>query len=377
METERLYLSPPHMSARELELLADAFRSNWIAPLGPYVEAFEQKFAETVGARHAVALSSGTAALHLALLVAGVGPGDHVLVSSFTFIASASPIRYLGAAPVFIDSEARSWNLDPDLVAQELRDRARKGRLPRAVVAAHLYGQTAELGSLKKACEEFEVPLIEDAAEALGATFGSAAAGTVGSCGVFSFNGNKIITTSGGGMFVSDDEDRAALVRKLSTQARDEAPHYQHSLLGYNYRLSNLLAAVGVGQLEVLPERVEARLRNFDRYVQLLCDLPGLRFMPDPGWGRSTRWLTVVRLDSDALGVDREAVRLALESRNIEARPVWKPLHLQPVFAGCEVRGGAVCEAIFEDGLCLPSGSAMTDADLERVASVIRDCARG
>ena len=376
MATHRLYLSPPHMSGRELELLTEAFRSNWIAPLGPCVEAFEQKFAEMVGSRHAVALSSGTAALHLALMVAGVEPGADVLVSSFTFIASASPIRYLGATPVFIDAEPRSWNLDPGLVAEELRASARRGRRPRAVVVVHIYGQTADLAPLSEACQEYEVPLIEDAAEALGATYGTTAAGSLGSSGVFSFNGNKIVTTSGGGMFVSDDARQASMVRKLATQARDDAPHYQHSLLGFNYRLSNLLAAVGLGQIEVLEERVRARVGNFDAYRELLGDLPGIGFMPDPGWGRSTRWLTVIRVDPEALGADREALRLALESHNIEARPVWKPLHMQPVFAGSEVRGGRVCEAIFADGLCLPSGSAMSRADLERVAEVIRDCAR-
>jgi len=377
MTTDRLYLSPPHMGERELELLVQSFESNWIAPLGPFVDAFEQKFAKVVGSRHAVALSSGTAALQLALLVAGVAPGDEVLVSSFTFIASASPILQVGARPVFVDSESRSWNIDPDLVAESLRERARRGRPPKAVVVVHIYGQTADLPALVQACEEHGVVLIEDAAEALGATYGDRSAGTLGSSGVFSFNGNKIVTTSGGGMFVSEDEAQAARVRKLATQARDPAPHYEHSEMGFNYRLSNLLAAVGVGQLDVLGDRVEARRRVFATYEELLSDVPGVELMPDPRWGRSTRWLTVVRLDPARFGVDRECVRLALEARNIEARPVWKPLHLQPVFEGLEMLGGPVCEDIFRDGLCLPSGSAMSRADVERVVGVALDARAG
>jgi pyridoxal phosphate-dependent aminotransferase EpsN len=359
------------MSGRELDLMVEAFRSNWVAPLGPCVDAFEAKFANRVGSRHAVALSSGTAALHLGLLTAGVGPGDEVLVSSFTFIASANPIRYLGATPVFVDSEQRSWNLDPAHVAQALRDRARRGRLPRAVVAVHIYGQTADLAALAESCGEYGVALIEDASEALGATFGSRPAGTIGAIGAFSFNGNKILTTSGGGMLVTDDDGYAARVRKLATQARDPAPHYQHSEIGYNYRLSNLLAAVGVGQLAVLDERVAARRRIFEQYEALLAGVPGIALMPDPGWGLSTRWLTVARIEADAFGADRESVRLALEAENIEARPVWKPLHMQPVFDGCEMLGGSVCEAIFSDGLCLPSGSAMRPEDVERVAGIV------
>jgi len=376
MTRDRLYLSPPHMGESELELLVEAFRSNWIAPLGPFVEAFEARFAETVGVRHAVALSSGTAALHLALLEAGVEPGDDVLVSSFTFIASASPIRYLGATPVFVDSEKRSWNLDPALVAETIRDRARRGKLPKAVVVVHLYGQTADMDALVAACAEYGVALVEDAAEALGATYGASAAGTIAPVGVFSFNGNKIITTSGGGMLVTNDAAVAAHVRKLATQARDPAPHYQHSELGYNYRMSNLLAAVGVGQLAVLDEHIRARLANFEWYRELFADTVGIELMPDPGWGRSTRWLTVARVNAGAFGADREAIRFALESENIEARPVWKPLHLQPVFAGCEMVGGSVCESIFEDGLCLPSGSAMTRKDVERVVDVVLTAAR-
>ena len=373
----RIHLSTPHMSGLEEGFVADAFASNWIAPLGPHVEGFERELAEAVGSRHAAALSSGTAALHLALILAGVERGDEVLVSTLTFSASVNPIAYLGAAPVFVDSEARSWNMDPALLEEELERRAAAGRLPKAVMLVHLYGQSADLDPIVDACRRFGVTLIEDAAEALGATYKGRSPGTFGRMGAFSFNGNKIITTSGGGALVSDDAELVAHARKLATQARDPAPHYQHSEIGYNYRLSNLLAAVGRGQLRVLEERVRARRRNFDFYAAALGDLPGLAFMPEAPWGRHSRWLTTLTLDPAAFGAGPEEVRLALEAENIEARPVWKPMHLQPVFAGCARVGGAVAERLFHDGLCLPSGSNLTEGDLERVASAIRSVARG
>jgi pyridoxal phosphate-dependent aminotransferase EpsN len=360
------------MSGLEEEYVADAFATNWVAPLGPHVDAFEREFAEAVGARHAAALSSGTAAIHLALILAGVGPGDEVLVSTLTFSASVNPILYQGARPVFIDAERRSWNLDPELLAEELHSRARAGRLPRAVVAVHLYGQSADLDPILAACREHGVPLIEDAAEALGATYRGRAPGTLGVTGAYSFNGNKIITTSGGGMLVSDDEALIARARKLATQARDPAPHYEHSTVGYNYRLSNVLAAIGRGQLRVLEDRVQARRRNFDFYREALGDLPGIELMPEAEWGRHNRWLTTLTIDPDAFGADRETVRLALEAENAEARPVWKPMHLQPVFAEFPAVGGAVAEDLFERGLCLPSGSNLAPADLERVVETIR-----
>jgi pyridoxal phosphate-dependent aminotransferase EpsN len=369
---DRIWLSSPHMSGLEEEYVADAFATNWVAPLGPHVDAFEREFAEAVGARHAAALSSGTAAIHLALILAGVGPGDEVLVSTLTFSASVNPILYQGARPVFIDAERRSWNLDPELLAEELRRRARAGRLPRAVVAVHLYGQSADLDPILAACREHGVPLIEDAAEALGATYRGRAPGTLGVTGAYSFNGNKIITTSGGGMLVSDDEALIARARKLATQARDPAPHYEHSTVGYNYRLSNVLAAIGRGQLRVLEDRVQARRRNFDFYREALGDLPGIELMPEAEWGRHNRWLTTLTIDPDAFGADRETVRLALEAENAEARPVWKPMHLQPVFAEFPAVGGAVAEDLFERGLCLPSGSNLAPADLERVVETIR-----
>ncbi len=372
MQLPRIYLSPPHMSGREQAYIDEVFASNWIAPLGPQVDAFEREFCEAVGAPYALALASGTAALHLALLEAGVGPGDEVLVSTFTFSASVNPIVYLGAHPVFIDSEPDSWNMDPALLAEAVETRARTSRLPRAVVVVHLYGQSANLDPILDICQQYEIPLIEDAAEALGATYQGRAPGTLGRAGIFSFNGNKIITTSGGGMLVSADEKLIAHARKLSTQARDPAPHYQHSEIGYNYRLSNVLAAIGRAQLEALPQRVARRRAIFAAYERGLGDLPGIGFMPEAPWGRSSRWLTVMTVDPAGFGEDRETVRLALEAENIESRPAWKPMHLQPVFSCYEKVGGAVAEALFDHGLCLPSGSALGDDDLARIVQVIR-----
>jgi dTDP-4-amino-4,6-dideoxygalactose transaminase len=375
--SQRIYLSSPHLGPLERGYVDEAFASNWIAPLGPHVDAFQEEFARCVGAPHALALSSGTAALHLALQLVGVGPGDEVLVSTLTFSASVNPIRYLGASPVFIDSERASWNMDPALLCEELEARARSGRLPRAVVVVHLYGQSADLDPILAACERYGVPLVEDAAEALGSTYKGRAPGTLGRAGIYSFNGNKIITTSGGGMLVSPDEALIRQALKLSTQARDPAPHYQHSEIGYNYRLSNVLAAIGRGQLRVLEDRVAARRRNHAFYVRALADMPGISFMPEAPWGRHTRWLTTVTIDPERFGADREAVRLALERENIEARPVWKPMHLQPVFAGFERRGGRVAEELFQNGLCLPSGSNLTPEELARVVEVVRDTAAG
>jgi pyridoxal phosphate-dependent aminotransferase EpsN len=371
-EDIRIYLSPPHLSGREEALVSEAIASNWIAPLGPFVGRFEREFAEAVGAKHAVALSSGTAALHLALMEAGVRQGDEVFVSTFTFAASVNPIVYLGARPVFIDSEPRSWNMCPDLLAEALERRARAGRLPRAVVVVHLYGQSADMHAIGAVCAQHGVPVIEDAAEALGATYHGRSPGTFGASGVFSFNGNKIITTSGGGMLVSDNGDVIQHARKLATQARDAGPHYQHSEVGYNYRMSNLLAAVGVAQLEVLEDRVSARRRNFAFYQEALSGLPGISFMPEAPWGRHTRWLTCMTVDPRAFGVDREALRLELEANGIESRPLWKPMHLQPVFAEYERVGGEFAGGLFERGLCLPSGSSLQEGDLDEVSACIR-----
>ena len=373
----RVYLSPPHMSGEELELVREAFESNWIAPLGPQVDAFERELAERVGVGHAAALSSGTAALHLAFRLLGVAPGDEVLCPTLTFAGSAFPILYVGARPVFLDVHPATWNLDPALLAEELAGRARSGRLPAAVVTVDLYGQPCEHEAILAACGEHGVPVVEDAAEALGATYRGRSVGGFGRFGVFSFNGNKIITTSGGGALVSDDADAIARARKLASQAREAFPHYEHRELGYNYRLSNLLAAVGRGQLRALDERVAARRRTFELYRAALGDLPGIDFMPEAPEGRSNRWLTCLTVDPEAFGADREAIRRALEKVDIESRPVWKPMHLQPVFAGCEVRGGEVAAGIFARGLCLPSGSSLTDSDRERVVEVVRGVGAG
>ena len=372
MTKPRLYLSPPHMSGREMHYIQEVFDSNWIAPLGPNVDAFEQEFAAKVSAKHALALSAGTAAIHLALIHLGVGPGDEVIVSTLTFAASANPVVYLGARPVFIDSEKTSWNMDPALLAETLARKARLGKLPKAVILVHLYGQTANIDAILETCNRYGVPLIEDAAEALGASYQGRSPGVFGRAGVFSFNGNKIITTSGGGMLVSDDADLIAHARKLATQARDPAPHYQHSEIGYNYRLSNVLAGIGRAQLQALDDRVRRKREIFAIYQQLLGALPGIDFMPEAPWGRHNRWLTTITVDPDRFGANREDIRLALEAENIESRPLWKPMHLQPVFAGCEAIGGHVAETLFDEGLCLPSGTAMTAADLQRVAFAIQ-----
>lgn len=367
----RIYLSAPHMSGLEEPLVAEAFASNWIAPVGPHVTAFEEEFADLVGTPYAAALSSGTAALHLALMLAGVGPGDEVLVSTLTFAASVNPIIYLGGRPVFIDSEHTSWNMDPALLAATLAHKAQQGKLPKAVVVVHLYGQSADLKPILEACNRYDVPLIEDAAEALGSSYRGRTPGTFGQMGIYSFNGNKIITTSGGGMLVSHDAALITHAKKLATQARDPGPHYQHSEIGYNYRLSNVLAGIGRGQLRVLEARVAARRHNFDYYQETLGHLPGIDFMPEAPWGRHTRWLTCLTVDPNAFGVTSETIRLALEAENIEARPVWKPMHLQPVFAGCECVGGTVAHTLFTHGLCLPSGSNLTEDDLARVVAIM------
>ena len=368
----RIYLSPPHMGKDELDLVVDAFRSNWIAPLGPHVDAFERQFAERVGVGHAVALSSGTAAIHLALRLLGVGPGDEVLCSSLTFIASASPIVFQGARPVFIDSEASTWNIDPGLLQEELDECASRGRLPRAVIAVDLYGRSADYDSILSACSRYDVPVVADAAESLGATYRGRMAGSLATFGAFSFNGNKIITTSGGGMLVSEDRGMIERARFLATQARDQAPHYQHSVIGYNCRMSNVLAAIGLGQLRVLSDRIAARAWNYQFYKRCLGGLPGIEFMPTASYGSPNHWLTCVTIDPEAFGATSEDVRLTLEAADIESRPVWKPLHLQPVFAGCRVRGGTVAQEIFERGLCLPSGSSLTDQDLDRIVAVVQ-----
>ena len=370
----RIFLSPPHMGGEEMKFVQEAFDTNYIAPLGPQVEAFEREFGEKFGFSHTVAVSSGTAAMHLALRCLGVGPGDEVIASSLTFIGSVSPVIFQGATPVFIDSDRVSWNMDTDLLAEEIEACRKKGKLPKAVVPTDIYGQCADLDMISGICSAHNVPVVEDSAESLGATYKGRSAGVGARASVFSFNGNKIITTAGGGILASEDKDLIDHARFLSQQARDPFPHYEHSEVGYNYRMSSILAAIGRGQLRVIEERVNARRRIFEFYQNALKELPGISFMPEAPYGRANRWLTVVLIDPEKFGADRETVRLALEKENIESRPLWKPMHLQPLFRGCRMRGGTVSEGLFSEGLCLPSGSALTADDMERIAGLIMDC---
>jgi dTDP-4-amino-4,6-dideoxygalactose transaminase len=366
----RIYLSAPDQAGTELAMLRDAVESNWIAPLGPHVDAFEAEMAARLGVPHALALASGTAALHLALEVLGVGAGDEVYCSTLTFAASANAIRYVGATPVFIDSEAHSWNLDPMMLADALRDAAAAGRLPKALIVVDLYGQCADLDPILASCREFGVPVIEDAAEALGATYRGKPAGSFGDLSVLSFNGNKIITTSGGGMLLARDPTLLARARHLATQAREPVRHYEHTSVGYNYRLSNLLAAVGRAQLGDLDRRVATRRAINARYRAALADLPGWTFMPEAHFGTSSCWLTCATLASER---ERDHILDELARHDIEARPVWKPMHLQPVFATYRCVGGGLAERLFRHGLCLPSGSGLRAEDIDRVIGAVRD----
>jgi dTDP-4-amino-4,6-dideoxygalactose transaminase len=371
---KRIYLSPPHMGELERRLLLAAFDSNWIAPQGPDLEAFEREFADEVGVPHAVALSSGTAALHLALLALGVGRGDRVITSTLTFAATANAIAYVGATPVFVDVSRDTWTIDPDLLDEELTRSAKSGARVAAVVTVDLYGQCANYDRIEAVCGRRGVPIVEDAAEALGATYHDRSAGAFGACAAFSFNGNKIITTSGGGMLVSHNRDLAERVRHLSTQARQRAPHYQHDEVGFNYRMSNLLAALGRGQLQTLPDKLTRRRLVNKSYRIAFAEWPGIAFMPEADYGHSNCWLTCITVEPLLCGVSSEQIRRHLESRNIESRPVWKPMHLQPPFEHCDKRGGAVAEELFEKGLCLPSGSSLTEEEQGRVIAAIDEC---
>ena len=357
-------------------MLLDAFDSNWIAPLGPHVNAFEKEFAEAVNVKHAVALSSGTAALHLALLLAGVKEGDEVLTSSFTFVATTNAIKYVGAEPVFIDSDEATWNMDPNLLEEELKECHRKGKRPAAVLVVDIVGQCANYEAITRICKQYDVPIIEDAAEALGAKYHAKPAGTFGEMACFSFNGNKIITTSGGGMLVTDNEDWAKQARHLATQAREDVPYYEHTKIGFNYRMSNLLAAVGRGQLSGLEGIVKKRRAIFDYYKQELGTQPGLTWMPEPNGFFSTRWLSCLLIDQEQFKASNEDVRNHLESHNIESRQLWKPMHLQPVFSDCRRRGGRVAESLFATGLSLPSGTGLTTEDLDRIIKIFCEAKR-
>lgn len=370
----RIFLSPPHMSGNEQKYINEAFETNWIAPLGPNVDAFEKELAEYIGSKGAAAVSSGTAAIHIALRLLDVQQGDRVFCSSLTFIASANPILYQGAEPVFIDSEPDTWNMSPLALERAMEAAKKEGKLPKAVVVVNLYGQSAKMDEILAICNHYQVPVVEDAAESLGSTYKGKKSGTFGKFGIYSFNGNKIITTSGGGMLVSDDVEALQKARFLATQARDPAPHYQHSQVGYNYRMSNIVAGIGRAQLEVLDERVKARRAIFDRYVQALGDIEGIHFMPELEGTMSNRWLTTLTIDQQALGMTPMDIINALAAENIEARPVWKPLHLQPLFDGVQYypheEGWSVSDELFANGICLPSGSSMTAEEQNRVIEV-------
>lgn len=369
---ERLFLSPPHMSGKELKLIEEAFSTNYVAPLGPMVDAFEEEFSAYTGIPHVVALSSGTAALHLALRCSGIGPGDFVIAPTLTFIAGVSPIIYLGATPVFIDVSSETWTIDVDLLAEALRNFAKKGKLPKAVVPTDLYGQSCDVDAIRQVCKPYDIAVIIDSAEAVGSTYKGCSAGYHADTAIFSFNGNKIITSAGGGILASHNKQLIDEARFLSQQARDPAPYYEHSTFGYNYRMSNILAAIGRAQLEVLNSRVEKKREISEYYKHHLQDVPGISFMPEASYGRSNWWLTPILIDEKKFGVSCEQVRLSLESQDIESRRIWKPMHLQSVFANNLCVGGKVSEDIFNKGLCLPSGTNMSTDDMDRVISIIQ-----
>ena len=370
----QILLSTPHMGSSEIEFIEEAFRTNWIAPLGPNVDAFEREVAQLTGVAHAAALSSGTAAIHLALVLLGVGAGDRVFCSSLTFAASCNPIVYQNAEPVFIDAEPESWNMSPRALERALAEAKSEGWKPAAIIVVNLYGQSADMDPILDLCDRYDVPMIEDAAESMGATYKGRASGSFGKLSIFSFNGNKIITTSGGGMLLSNDEELIRRARFLSTQAREPALHYEHKEIGYNYRMSNILAGVGRGQLQVLQERVRARRQIFATYREGL-DLPGVEWMPEPEWSYATHWLSACTIDPTLAGLDSRTLLAQLGNEMIEARPVWKPMHRQPVFAHCryfEHANESVSDRLFDTGICLPSGSNMQDDEVHRVVETIR-----
>lgn len=369
----KIWLSSPHMGGNEMKYVQEAYDTNWVAPLGPNVNEFENELASYLSSMGVAALSSGTAAIHLALIMLGVQSGDEVICSSFTFSASANPIAYQGAAPIFVDSEQDTWNMDPALMDEAIADRIKKGKKPKAIVVVHLYGMPAKMDEIMAIANKYEIPVVEDAAEALGSKFKGKACGSIGTIGILSFNGNKIITTSGGGALVSNSVEYVEKSRFLSTQARDSAPHYQHSQIGYNYRMSNIVAGIGRGQFEVLPSRVEARRANNDFYRALLKDYSYISFQNEPSGHFSNYWLTSILVGANTKNLDREKIRLSLEKVNIETRPLWKPMHLQPVFANCPSYLNGVSERLFKDGLCLPSGSNLTDDERNRISKSLLD----
>jgi dTDP-4-amino-4,6-dideoxygalactose transaminase len=370
----KIWLSSPHMGGNERQFVTEAFDTNWVAPLGPNVNGLEKDLSSyLLNNVHVAALSSGTAALHLALILTGIGAGDEVICQSMTFSASANPIRYLNAIPVFVDSEIDTWNMDPNVLEDAIIKRKAKGKMPKAIIPVHLYGMPAKMNEIMVIAEKYEIPVIEDAAEALGSSINGKKCGTFGVMSILSFNGNKIITTSGGGALVSENEEFIKKATFLATQARDPAPHYQHSHIGYNYRMSNICAGIGRGQMEVLPERIMQRRANFSFYEKELKSFEGISFVNEPDGFYSNRWLTTILVDPDKTGgITRENIRLALEKENIESRPLWKPMHLQPIFEGYPYYGNQVAENLFQNGLCLPSGSNLTEGELERVLEVFK-----
>lgn len=390
MEQKKIWLSLAEMGGREQEFIQEAFDSNWVVPLGPNVNGFEEDLTRYLGepGKHVVALSAGTAALHLGLVMLGVERDDEVICQSFTFSASANPIKYQGAKPVFVDSEEGTWNMCPTALRRAIEDRIKvTGKVPKAIIPVHLYGMPAKMDEILAIAREYDIPVVEDAAEALGSVYKGRKCGTLGKYGALSFNGNKIITTSGGGALVTHSEEEAKRVMFFATQARENAPHYQHEHVGYNYRLSNISAGIGRGQMEVLQEHVDARRHHHAYYQEQLKGVPGITVMSAPSEDfDSNYWLTCITIDSEVTGYDREALRLKLDAENIESRPLWKPMHLQPVFADCPFYSaaqkapqpskggdfGSVCESLFDQGLCLPSGSALTTEDLDRVIEVIK-----
>ena len=374
----KIWLSSPHMGGNERNFVNETFDSNWVAPLGPNVDGFEKDLEQYLGQDvHVSVLSAGTAALHLALIVLGVEMDDEVICQSITFSASANPIRYQHATPVFVDSESETWNMDPNALEDAIKQRKAKGKMPKAIIPVHLYGMPAKMEDIIGIAEKYEVPIIEDAAEALGSSINGVMCGTFGEMSILSFNGNKIITTSGGGALVAKNKQYTDKATFLATQARDPAPHYQHSEIGYNYRMSNICAAIGRGQMEVLPERIEQRRKNFEFYKTALKDFPGIAFVEEPEGYFSNRWLTTILVDpTKSGGITREDIRLALLEENIESRPLWKPMHLQPVFKDFPYYGGNISENLFENGLCLPSGSNLEERELERVVNKMRQTIR-
>lgn len=372
---KRILLSVPHMGGSEQRYVQEAFSSNWLSTVGPNITEFEREFERRIGLP-AVALASGTAAIHLGLRLLGVSSGDEVFCSSLTFAASCNPIRYLGAEPVFLDSDYGTWNLDPNVLEDALQARSRSNKLPKAVVVVHLYGQCADMDPIIKCCDRFGVPVLEDAAEALGASYKDRQPGTIGAVGVFSFNGNKIITSTGGGTLVSRNEAWVDKARFWSQQARDQGLAYQHSELGYNYRMSNVLAGIARGQLEILDLRVQQRRAIAFRYRDALAEIPGIRLMPQASYGLHTNWLSCFLIDEATFGCARDQLIESLDRADIEARPVWKPMHLQPLYSGCKCHGGSVAEDLFRRGICLPSSSSLTEEEQDRVLDVIREAAR-